>query len=373
MKGIAERLESLREHVLETYPYYKRLPVRPERFQDLPFIDKQIINQNRMEFELTGETGLIESFTSGTTGVAFRCLKSRKEALQLSLGLFAHRKKWGLPIRHRMLLLSNRLLSEPRLLSHYAEKIRIENPHMIQGRMSALVKLADFLAPQGYLKGDALCFVQNWGEPVHSIQKRKVEQAFGVPVVDYYGLEELWCIAFSDMDGKLVVDENLVFLEVIDRDSGKPLEDGEYGEIIVTSLIMRTIPFVRYRTGDIGSLSREASGRLVLTLLPVRSSQIKLPDRSIHPAVFRYLDRFFYELSITNDLEQYQIVQEDYYTFRILIVTRGTHIYPGLEQKLALLLGQMLRQQVDMKIEPVATIEPHPVSGKIQSFISYVS
>lgn len=146
----------------------------------------------------------------------------------------------------------------------------------------------------GYSLPASLLFTQNWGETLHGSQKERIEEVFRVPCVDYYGLEEFWCIAFAGQSGQLEIDESAVYVEIIDPASRLHVEEGEFGEVLVTSLIMRSLPYVRYRTGDIGSIRRDPeTGRLLLQLLPVRTSQIRLPGAQVHSAVFRYLDKFF--------------------------------------------------------------------------------
>jgi phenylacetate-CoA ligase len=47
------------------------------------------------------------------------------------------------------------------------------------------------------------------------------------------------------------IDETSVFVEVIDRD-GQPVEEGEEGEIVISSVLNEAMPLLRYRTGDLG-------------------------------------------------------------------------------------------------------------------------
>jgi hypothetical protein len=42
-----------------------------------------------------------------------------------------------------------------------------------------------------------------------------------------------------------------LYLEIIDPVSAQPLPDGEYGEVVVTTLTRLGMPLIRYRTGDI--------------------------------------------------------------------------------------------------------------------------
>ncbi|MFD2878407.1 hypothetical protein ACFTAO_24040 [Paenibacillus rhizoplanae] len=171
----------------------------------------------------------------------------------------------------------------------------------------------------------SLLFTQNWGETLHGSQKERIEEVFRVPCVDYYGLEEFWCIAFAGQSGQLEIDESAVYVEIIDSASGLHVEEGEFGEVLVTSLIMRSLPYVRYRTGDIGSIRRDPeTGRLLLQLLPVRTSQIRLPGAQVHSAVFRYLDKFFWELAAARGVRQFQIVQNTYTSFSVRLATEAS-------------------------------------------------
>ena len=42
--------------------------------------------------------------------------------------------------------------------------------------------------------------------------------------------------------------------EIIDPETGRVLPDGQYGEVVVTTLNRKGMPFIRYRTGDIASI-----------------------------------------------------------------------------------------------------------------------
>src|SRR3569832_1054378 len=123
---------------------------------------------------------------------------------------------------------------------------------MIQGRFSALYLVACYMEENGLKVPDTLKFVQNWGELIQPVQRQKIEEVFGVPLLDYYGMEELWLIAFSNKEKKLQINEQSVYVEVLDPLTGQPLPEGEAGDLVVTSFVMKSTPFVRYRTGDLG-------------------------------------------------------------------------------------------------------------------------
>lgn len=371
-KVFSDQLERLIQESISLYPFYHQFVSGNIGFKDLPLTDKRIMTRLRDQFELPDQQIVHESFTSGTTGVPFRCIKNAEERFKLSLALFKQRKKWGLPLKHKMLLMSNRALSEPKVLHNYAQRLVRDSVDMLQGRASSIVALCQYMEEQHLPRPEQLKFVQNWGETLHAAQREYVEHILQVPFVDYYGLEEMWMIAFSNEQMELEVDEELVYVEVIDPQSGEEMAEGQYGEIVVTSFIMRSLPFIRYRTGDIGRIRRNEKGKMITQLLPVRSSQIQLPGRQVSASTLRYLDRFFYELSVTQSITQFQMIQETYYQFRLKVVGQLQE-QAELQEKLRSFLTQTLEQEITLYIEQVKDIAPDPASGKFQSFITLVS
>ncbi|MDF2921699.1 MAG: Coenzyme synthetase [Paenibacillaceae bacterium] len=372
--SMAERLDGLYSFLTETYPYYRPLSGRREGFFSLPFLKKAAIGRNRELFAHPFLQPELETYTSGTTGIPFRCVRTRQEQLALSMALFRQRIPWGLPARHRLLLLSNRMTDEPHMLLHYEKLLQQQEPHLIQGRSAALYALAVHCLEAGFRPAKSLKLVQNWGEPIQPGHAAVIEEAFGVPYTDYYGLEEIWLIGYSDSSGRLRIDERSVYVEIIDPERQQPLLPGEYGEIAVTSFVMQSLPYIRYRTGDIGRLLRdEQSGASYLELLPVRTAHIRLPDRNVHASIFRYLDKFFHTLAMEQGVIQYQLVQEQYHVFRLLLLVNAALNTEELERKLGPMLSRYLSAPVEVRAEIVQHIPPNPANGKTLSFISLIS
>lgn len=103
-------------------------------------------------------------------------------------------------------------------------------------------------------------------EPWSEDMRELIESKSGLKAFDTYGLSEIIGpgVAFecSEKQG-LHINEDFFFPEVIDRESGEPLAEGEMGELVITSLAREAVPLVRYRTGDRVSLTAEpcACGR----------------------------------------------------------------------------------------------------------------
>ncbi len=92
-----------------------------------------------------------------------------------------------------------------------------------------------------------------------------VRRTWGCPVLDLYGLRETGPVAVSsDGDGHVVVPRR-VWVEVLD-DAGRPVPDGERGEVVVTVDENPYLPLLRYRTGDTAALVRDARGTVLVGL-----------------------------------------------------------------------------------------------------------
>ncbi len=371
------KLQELAALLLQEHPFYKHYCSGSEDFMSLPLMDKRMMNRHRELFvPAATDPDVVESYTSGSTGEPFRCLKTRSELMALSLAIQRKRMNWGLPLRYRSVLVGNSAGIHPKMLAKYAQDIVRTSPDMIQGRSSILANLVGHFQERRLAVPSNLRFVQSWGEHIYDSDRKVIEEAFGVPLVDYYGMEELWMIAFTNREGKLEVDQEHVYVEAVDPDNGHPVPPGEYGELVVTSLVLKHMPFVRYRTGDMGRLVHdEERGSLTLELLPFRGSQIRLPGRVLSSSVLRYLDRFYKQLSEEIGMRQYQMVQEDYTSFRLRLAAADMDEDKRREigEKLALQLKQcLLVDKLDLQVEAVSLIPPHPVSGKRHPFICLI-
>ena len=104
-------------------------------------------------------------------------------------------------------------------------------------------------------------------EPWTEGLREAIEAALELTALDIYGLSEVMgpgvsaeCVEARDGGH---VNEDHFLVEVVDPASGDQLPDGEVGELVFSTLTKEALPLLRYRTGDLASLSREpcACGR----------------------------------------------------------------------------------------------------------------
>ena len=103
----------------------------------------------------------------------------------------------------------------------------------------------------------ALCGAEPWTERIRGA----IEDALHVTALDVYGLSEIVGPGVSSecLEGLAGghVNEDHFLVEVIDPGTGAPVGDGEVGELVFTTLTKEALPLLRYRTGDLASVTRE--------------------------------------------------------------------------------------------------------------------
>ena len=98
--------------------------------------------------------------------------------------------------------------------------------------------------------------------------KKKIEAGLSIETFDIYGMTETGGVGTLGMDcaahNGIHVWEDHYYIEVLDKQTGKPVEDGQFGELAVTSLTRQALPVIRFKTGDLTrvvSRQRCACGR----------------------------------------------------------------------------------------------------------------
>jgi phenylacetate-CoA ligase len=102
-----------------------------------------------------------------------------------------------------------------------------------------------------------------------------VRQTFGCQLAQIYGCSEMGAIALqSPDDGALLVCEENVMLELLD-DEDQPVEPGDTGRVILTSLYNFATPFIRYEIGDYATAGDgvSPSGRAFMRLQRIEGRQ----------------------------------------------------------------------------------------------------
>jgi phenylacetate-CoA ligase len=151
--------------------------------------------------------------------------------------------------------------------------------------------------------------------------RRLIEERFGVPVLSQYSAVEVFRIGyFCEERQTHHLHEDLCAVSLVDRD-GRPVPDGEPGEVVVSNLVNRGSVLLNYRLGDVARIvpGRCRCGRTsrLLSVVESRVSEIvELPDGTfVHPfAVWA-------ALKLHDAVLRYQLVQHKPTGFELRLVT----------------------------------------------------
>ncbi|WP_420416336.1 phenylacetate--CoA ligase PaaK [Pacificispira sp.] len=132
-------------------------------------------------------------------------------------------------------------------------------PDVIMVTPSYMLALADEMDRQGLTKDRCSIRYGIFGaEPWTNEMRSSIEARTGLSAVDIYGLSEVIgpgvaneCVETKD---GLHIWEDHFYPEIIDPETGAVLPDGEFGELVFTSLTKEALPIIRYRTRDLTRL-----------------------------------------------------------------------------------------------------------------------
>ena len=132
-------------------------------------------------------------------------------------------------------------------------------PRIIMVTPSYMLALLDEMERQGLDPHASSLKIGMFGaEPWTETMRTRLEARAGIDAVDIYGLSEIIgpgvaqeCIETKD---GLHIWEDHFYPEIVDPQTGAVLPDGEYGELVLTSLTKEAMPVIRYRTRDLTRL-----------------------------------------------------------------------------------------------------------------------
>ncbi|MGH8851828.1 MAG: phenylacetate--CoA ligase family protein [Casimicrobiaceae bacterium] len=289
----------------------------PEDIRHLPTIGKNELRSRPVGATIVDGADprrLVRHLTSGSSGQPFTIYRSKREEHLLNLfrmrayarvgvRLFDRiarfqqmpldrlRRCWPGRLRQGLGIYREEVLDAMAPVDEMIEQLLRCRPDVVAGYASTLQHVAAGLRERGLDRTLHPRVVFTGAEVLGTAARRRIEQAFSAPLVDLYGSHEFNLLASQcrESDGYHVCDDN-VLLEVLGED-GRPVGIGETGEVVATALHSYTMPFVRYRTGDLAIRGPDACpcGRAFSTLRAIQgraTDYLRLPGgRCVHPFV----------------------------------------------------------------------------------------
>lgn len=97
---------------------------------------------------------------------------------------------------------------------------------------------------------------ERWSEKMRSY----IREQLGIELYDIYGLTEIYGPGIGincEKEAGIHYWDDYIYIEIIDPKTGKPVPDGEEGEIVITTLVKEGAPLIRFRTHDISRIIPE--------------------------------------------------------------------------------------------------------------------
>jgi phenylacetate-CoA ligase len=134
-------------------------------------------------------------------------------------------------------------------------------------------------------------FIRSYlGPDLDGTLRRQLQDLWGCPVYDTYGTHEIGTGGFEcPQQSGLHFMEDAVYMEVVDVDSGKPVAQGERGNLVATVFFRSMPPVIRYNLRDLGRIVSEgrcecgSHFRRMDHLLGRSDAMVKLRGVNVYP------------------------------------------------------------------------------------------
>lgn len=394
-----QKLKILIKRAYENVTYYRNLlnsvGIKPEHIrglQDLskiPITTKDTIKKTPIDELLAkgvDKEKCIKETTSGSTGKPLTVYLGRNEKQHRKIRWLRTYFENGYSLRDKVIsiwrpdgfekksafrkigLLDFDYISVFLPLEEQIDLIKKSRPDVIYGTKSALELLSKRILKEG-IEVDKPKSIFSTGEILDGVTRRMIEDAFGVNPINVYATVELGMLAWEcgEYHG-LHINTDCVLIEIIN--DGKPVNTGMSGTIICTNLNSYTMPFIRYKLGDVCVLAEETC-RCGRRFQLIESIEGRLDDLvSLSDGTMLNFQFFFNFMKYYNEIDQYRVIQDDREHIRVLILCEEEHFkktVDRLKKDFRVLSGK----GVDVSFERVKEIPLDP-SGKRRSIISNV-
>lgn len=247
----------------------------PSEWQRIPVVNRALAKEHNREFVSTesNKKTAVEAVTGGSTGEPLKLQRDgRIPALAYAWRMYrwwgvepwdnlARVARWGFgPLDtvktalswwpSRQVYLDVRLF-DATAMRNFHKTIVKTRPALIEGYVGAMLELANFFEEEG-LTTPTPRAIATTAAPLTENARHRLETVFQAPVYDEYrGSEVNWMAGECGAHKGLHVFADARRIEILGPD-GLPVPTGETGDIVVTDLLNRVFPVIRYRVGDRG-------------------------------------------------------------------------------------------------------------------------
>jgi len=405
------RLAVIIDYAVSQVPYYRALandgqikvgkgmtPI--ESLRTFPLLDKSIIRSRASDLlcKSIPASQVKKSSTSGSTGEslyfflnlvngAWRYAGKMRHTEWCGVSPFErHATLWGarfdtpahtlLGDRLRLALRPLLFLSSYELdeytMGEYLRQLKAFRPVLLTSYPTPLARFAEFYQSKGENFPTLKAIICS-AEQLFDHQRKNISEVLQVPVFNRYGCREFADIAHEcDIHRGMHVDIERLWVEVL-REDGSPCAPGELGEIVVTDLTNKAMPFIRYRIGDLGAWASSPCpcGRGLPLLEYVEGRAFDLiktsSGKEISGTFWTLLGRY-----VSGRIDALQVRQTRIDMIDLLLVMRDGQPLKSEEEKLLRQKIAETAEGLEVAIEYVESI-PETLSGKRRFIISSIN
>lgn len=317
-------LDNLLRHARETVPAYKNIDIL--NLSEFPVVNKNILRDNLNEhlsnkFEIKD---LSSTTTSGSTGTPFKIYFDNGKIIRHKAALIYWNELAGAPLGQRMYYLRvwNDLTRKSKLKQFIENIYPIDVSHFdkdaVQSFITQISKtkcaILGFSASISELIKNTPFFPKNikgiigMSEHLSQAVRNEAFEKLGFPIIARYSNMENGFIAQQfDISDDYLINQADYIIEIFHPEKDEPLPDGELGRIIVTDLYNYAMPFIRYDTGDLGTIETRQDGKRVFKSVEGRKSDL-IFDTFDNPVSSHAIS---ISLWAFREIIQYQFIQKD--------------------------------------------------------------
>lgn len=356
-----------------------------EDMEKIPVTTKDEVRKNPKSLFAAGynENNCIVQQTTGSTGKILPVLHDKEAFSYFNAMGFRTFRDWGYRPWDKMILIRHDenekiLLEYLGLLRRYyipiftpEEKqikiIKEINPDVLCAYPSTIKAIMSALK-EGDLNGVTLKFINLNSEILTEKVRNQTRETFNCDVYDEYSTYEVVCIAQECPLHNFHIDSDSVIINFLDLND-EEVSCGESGRIVVTSLVNKAMPFIRYDLDDIGVLSdRQCECGRTFPLLQLVEG--RKDDFLVMPSGALVSPRKIVPLvEITPGIEEFQVVQEKKDAVKIYVVKNESYSLEE-EEKMINRLSGLFKE--DVVIEPEYVNEIKRKKGKLRIVYSKV-
>ncbi|MEM4267584.1 MAG: AMP-binding protein [Candidatus Woesearchaeota archaeon] len=365
----------LKKHGLKSYEA-KHL----DDIRKLPIITKEDLRNSRMGVLSDGysKKNTIKLWTSGSSGAPLEVFHDRNEwdyldAVYARTVFNAGYKPWmkmayywsydevlnKKAFYERIgLMRKEYVVATLPIIEQYKRIMRIK-PHAITCFPSSLSLVCRQMVEKN-LPVPKIRLILSHAEFLHENARRFIEQVLNAPVFNLYGSLEFMKLAgeCNKREG-MHINGDSVYIELVDNDN-QPVAPGERGELVVTGMHNRAMPFLRYKVGDTGVFSTErCSCKRSLPLLESLEGRddefITLPNGSIigPRAITGVLDN---EILFNDKVSNFRVIQTGLRSIEVQVIP-GRNFQSDTEEVIKQQLKKLSGEEMNIRIKNVKKLD----------------